>query len=527
MSEDGNNTTGPGPHPQGQDPKEHPALKERSRELGNDFVIQVQRCAKRIFADSFERDNLTEGERTKLIGAGVDSPLVQKLAGWRKALLWGSGIMLLISFLITLLTYQDFEEQYREALRTGLEAAREQQRANTQGGGQTELVERQLREAEQRSAQMDQEIQFARNLGNEFYAQQLEYQKAMLDQQVAQLRSALGQDVDEAQIKQLIDVQVNTFGKENMETIDGIQILLFLVQAVGIVLIILAARSWHNLLRSRNLSRIAWLVLLLFPMVLGLIPARMLMDFSQIQNPEMEKQMMMVMGLAFGLTYLTILGPRVIAIFPGAIRSAMELKVLVPQSPAAGWLVAICAPVYALIMFIVTIVLNQVGANLGMMLGMLAICAAPLVYIVRAKDVLRPHDTAELGPLVQRARLFSAIFNTVGIILVGTNILEMEQLQLKAHTVISFVVGVLGSMWLLTVVAADLIIALFRLEYNQSKSFHDSNLEQDLAENLNVLDRAGLTSLIGKSGAKPDQPTGGQTGPPNPPPPLPPPPPQE
>ncbi len=474
------------------------AAADLAKSRAQDIGLQIQRAALRAFVGGFRKDTLTDGERAKLESAGVSEPLVQNYAAWRKALLWGSGIMLTIGLLLSLANYKDFETQYREGLRASFETAMEQQREAMADGGQTQQYRQQLNQLEQTSEQYDQQIQYYRSMGNEYQAQLLENQQAQIDQQIAVAQAALGMEVDDSQVEALVDEQVKNFGRDNMETIDGVTWTLTIVQMIGIILIMNAAKFWHNILRSRFLARSAWLVLLFVPMLIGLVPASVLVDFSQIDDPEMAKQMTMIMGLAFGLTYLSILGPKVIAIFPGTIRSAMALKVLLPESPAPGWLVAIFAPIYALSMFVITIFLNQIGANLGILVGMLCITAAPLIYIFRAKDVLRPHSAEELGPIVQQARLFSAIANLVGIVFIGTNILEMEELNLEPYQIISFFVGVLGSMWLLAVFSADLFLALFRTEYVQSKAFHATSLEKNLGEKFETLTAAGLTAMIGK-----------------------------
>ena len=59
------------------------------------------------------------------------------------------------------------------------------------------------------------------------------------------------------------------------------------------------------------------------------------------------------------------LAPKVISLMPGLIRSSMVIKLLFPGSSAPGWLIVLCAPLYALIAYAILIIPYQFTGRAG------------------------------------------------------------------------------------------------------------------------------------------------------------------
>ena len=160
------------------------------------------------------------------------------------------------------------------------------------------------------------------------------------------------------------------------------------------------------------------------------------------------------------------------------------------KSPVPGYTVVLFAPVYAMFVLVVFTTLNQIQGDLLLLAGVGCLVLAPLVYLWRARDFLRPHTADESATLVRGVRRQAYLFNAAGTAIVVLFLLDLD--TVSALQVMEFVVTAGGGVLLTTVVAADLVLGLLRLEHGQAKGFVGSDLATAFEEKLAALEGTGL-----------------------------------
>ncbi len=286
------------------------------------------------------------------------------------------------------------------------------------------------------------------------------------------------------------------FGEGNLDLLDTIPALSLLATFAVMVMAILAARSWRDVRRSTRLARRAWFVLIGAPLLLAILPWSRLLDFSHLAAAD-ARAMMSALGVTLGLSFFFVVAPKLLSVFPGIIRASVTLKTLLHESPAPGYMVVLFAPVYAMFVLVVFTTINQIEGNLLLLVGIACLVVAPLVYLWRGRDFLRPHTAAESATLVRAVRRQSYVFNAIGTVVVVLFLLDMETVSVLQ--VLEFVATAGGGVLLMTVVGADLVLALLRLEYVGARSFVGSELAREFEQKLDLLETAGIGELSARS----------------------------
>ena len=294
---------------------------------------------------------------------------------------------------------------------------------------------------------------------------------------------------------------VRAFGRDNIALIDSLEWLQILSLVVGTILAVAAAWRWRDVRLSRRLARWGFLIVFVTPFAIMALPLTSMMDFSHL-NEAARQQLTGYFGMIFGLSVFLTVGPKAIALFPAIIRGSMTLKTLLPESATPGWAAAVLAPFYAIFLLLVVGMINQISGNFFLLAGVGCLMVAPLVYLKRAKEVLRPHTPEEAAVFVRGARRQVLFFNLTGGVLLVIFIIDLGFLDFG--DALEFAIGIAGNVLLLTVVAADLILALLRAGYEQTKAFHGTGLHRSLDEKFAALAGTGLTDVrtgpLGDSG---------------------------
>jgi hypothetical protein len=286
--------------------------------------------------------------------------------------------------------------------------------------------------------------------------------------------------------------QVREVGRGNLETLDSIQWILTLSLVVGAVMTVAAAWRWRDVRLSRRLARWGFLIMFLTPFAIAAIPITSMLDFGHLSEQE-QKAISVLLGLQLGLGMFMTLGPRAIALFPGIIRSSMTLKTLLPESAAPGWAAAILAPLYSLFLLVLVSMINQMSGNFFLLAGLACLMVGPMVYLRRHRDVLRSHTTEEAAVLVAGIRRQALLFNVAGSVLLLIFIIDLELLGFEEA--VTFALSIAGNVLLLTAVGSDLILALLRSQYVQTRQFQGTELQKSLDEKFEALAGTGLTDI--------------------------------
>lgn len=289
------------------------------------------------------------------------------------------------------------------------------------------------------------------------------------------------------------------FGSSNLLLLDGLQIFLLLVKAGVAALVVFAALRWTHIGKSRTFSRWAWLSALLVPLLISAWPWGQYLDFSHLNESAwgnastagaMAKQQVSV---AIGAMLMITVAPKLLALFPGIMRSSLALKTLLPQAAAPGWLTVVFAPFLAGFLLLVLCFMSQVQGSWVLIAGVLCLVAGPCIYVGHARDLVRPHTDEELRKVVGGVRRQAFKFHVVGGGLLLLYVIGLEWLPWLTAT--HLLLEAVGGIMLTMVAISDITLALLAYSHKQGTQFHASDLRQVHEARLSALETAGLTDL--------------------------------
>ena len=310
-----------------------------------------------------------------------------------------------------------------------------------------------------------------------------------------QLASASDQGATTEQLRQV----EQQFGSGNLNLLDGLQIFLLLVKIAVAGLVVFAAMRWTKVQKSRSLTRWAWLSALIIPLLISAWPWGQYLDFSHLntrnwggasQQGEFVKQQVSV---AIGAMLLVTVAPKLLALFPGIMRSSLALKTLLPQATAPGWLTVVFAPFLAGFLLLALCFMSQVQGSWVLIAGVLCLVVGPCVYVRRASDLVRPHTDAEVGDVVRGVRRQALTFHLVGGLLLFLYFIDLDALPWT--TAIHLLLEAAGGILLTMVAISDITLALLAYSHRQGSAFHSSELVTSHEQRLAALSTAGLTDL--------------------------------
>ena len=169
-------------------------------------------------------------------------------------------------------------------------------------------------------------------------------EKGAHEQLAAQGQAAIGVDLQNA-VEQL----TRQVGANNLAIMDGLMDFLLFMKVLVAVLALTAAWKWLHVRRSRALTRWALIAALVIPLLVSAWPWGQFLDFDHLQRDfgagaEAVKKAKDMVALLIASSLVSTIAPKLIALFPGIIRSAMTLKTLLPEAATPGWLVVVFGP---------------------------------------------------------------------------------------------------------------------------------------------------------------------------------------
>src|SRR5205807_616476 len=164
-------------------------------------------------------------------------------------------------------------------------------------------------------------------------------------------------------------------------------------------------KNWANWKKQRRILFVAWAIYFVAPFVVYLYPFRSAFDESswrvaaealkKMPIPMSGRQVHMLIGLAFGVQALLVLGPKVISLMPGLIRASIVSKLQFPGMTAPGWLMMMAAPVYALFAYIIVLLPYQVTGSWQFVVGNMGILFAQIFIGISGRRLTVPLTTQE------------------------------------------------------------------------------------------------------------------------------------
>lgn len=282
-------------------------------------------------------------------------------------------------------------------------------------------------------------------------------------------------------------------GKENIQTIDAVFIIILLSHVAGTILVFVSACMWHHLPRSKRLVRIAWLVMFLTPFLISALPLTSFLDWGRLPAERREAARMGLGGM-FALGFFMIVGPKAISLFAGILRSSMTLKTLLPEAVTPGWGAVLVAPLYSLFLVVITTIIVQIQGNIWLVLGMICLMASPMVYVFNARHLLQPQSPDDMTRILRRLRTMALILNALGLIFIIVFVAVVGMFGF--WEAVKFFLGILSSFMALTVVASDFMLALIWKGYEQARQFQGTPFQRDLDAKFDALSTVGLTKFL-------------------------------
>jgi hypothetical protein len=244
---------------------------------------------------------------------------------------------------------------------------------------------------------------------------------------------------------------------------------------------LLAAVYWTRLRASRSILLAGWAASFLVPVAIALTPwswwevepeARPVEQFERIAE-----------GVVWGVYYVAVLSPAVLALVPGVMRACIRVKMMLPGAVLPGWLLVVAAPLNGLLVLVTFVALAQVAPSPLLLAGMLLWLAAPLVYLARAGVYTRPISCADELRSARRIQAvawvlalasagcllaYAATWEAFGLRLVG---LDAKTSLLRPWQVVRYVVDFSGRALFVTVLGADLLLRATVSAWRQQRAF--------------------------------------------------------
>ena len=253
---------------------------------------------------------------------------------------------------------------------------------------------------------------------------------------------------------------------------------------VGACLALFAVWSWRRLRTSTRYARAAWVLWVLGPLPLLLLPMAHLFDLNLVDSLKTS---------ATQIRYLlTVTAPAVFALLPGALRAALVLERFLPESRAPGQITLLAAPACTVIYLLPLGVLAQLAFQWGLYLGLLLIACSPLVQLLAVRSLLRRDTPKRAARLVWTIVVIQGGLAGLGVVLIVTWLGEHPLLrawlgQISLTWVLGLVARVLASQWLTTVVVTDLVVSLLHQGQESARSLASTAEGVALAQKLDAL----------------------------------------
>jgi len=253
---------------------------------------------------------------------------------------------------------------------------------------------------------------------------------------------------------------------------------------VGAGLALAALRVWRRLGTSSRLARWAWIVWVLGPLPILLLPVSHIFNL----NPEDALRTSTTQ-----VRYLvTVTGPAFFALLPGALKAALVLQRFLPESRAPGQITLVTAPACIAAYLLPLGVLAQVAFHTELYLGLLLLACSPVVPLLAVRRLLRRNTPEQANRLVRNIGVGQGILAIIGAGLLlgwlGEHPLLREWLgHIDPIWVLGVVVKVLASKWLTTIVVTDLLIAMLHQEREAARALAGTTEGELLARRLDAL----------------------------------------
>ena len=173
---------------------------------------------------------------------------------------------------------------------------------------------------------------------------------------------------------------------------NGFGKLLILIQNIDSTVLFIGVVAgfvfWNQFTTSLRIVRITFLLSFVMPLIPALFPLEMTLNTETkavFSNDKVSEADLFFTKLLISLSYMLTLLPVIISFPGGALRAALRIRWLLPESMLSGWILVVSAPFYSILLCITLIVVLQVAGNFVLFLGTLLVVAAPWIYVIRGR----------------------------------------------------------------------------------------------------------------------------------------------
>ncbi len=256
---------------------------------------------------------------------------------------------------------------------------------------------------------------------------------------------------------------------------------------VGSGLALFAVWSWRRLGRSIRYARAAWVVWVLGPLPVLLLPVAHLFHLNVEDALKTSANQVRYL--------LTVTAPAFFALLPGTLRAALVLERFLPESRAPGQITLLAAPACAVVYLLPLGVLAQLAFHPELYLGLLLLAGSPLVPLLAVRRLLRRDTPDRATRLVRTIVVVQGALGGLGVALVAGWLGEHPQLRallgrISLVWVLGLVAKVLASKWLTTVVVTDVLVSLLHQGQESARSLAGTAEGAALAQKLDALGHA-------------------------------------
>jgi hypothetical protein len=247
---------------------------------------------------------------------------------------------------------------------------------------------------------------------------------------------------------------------------------------------LLAAACWARPRASRSILVAGWAVSFLVPVAIALTPWGWWTVEPEVGRfPGVERVERVAEGVAWGVYYVVVLSPAVLALVPGIMRACIRVKMLLPGAVLPGWLLVAAAPFNGLLMLVTFVALAQVAPSPLLLAGMLLWLAAPLAYLARARVYTCPIASADELRTARRVQAvawvlalgsagcligYAASGEAFGLRLVG---LDAKTSLVRPWQVIRYGLDFSGRALFVTVLGADVLLRATLSAWRHQRAF--------------------------------------------------------
>lgn len=222
----------------------------------------------------------------------------------------------------------------------------------------------------------------------------------------------------------------------NTTNLSGLGVLVNWLPSVALLFVPLGCAvvlmRWTELRRSSRLLLTCWMISIVVPMVVALVPLDLIIDqdlLAQARANDMTGEVgaqLQAGRIALAISYATALLPVVLSVPGGMLKGASRVKSLFPSSALPGWFLVAIAPFYSMFTIVVFVLVDQLAGNALLVIGVGLLAFSPWLFVIYRKVYARPLSLAEAkGELARASRLggfvtWGAVFFIVVYLFTGT-----------------------------------------------------------------------------------------------------------